>query len=98
MRDIFIYSKSYLDEDLIPYVADARDFYAKDYQLMRSRSKIYYINSLLFFTALAKAYHGQSYEDIARNMELSESHVRNQILATQNKVRLYIKIKALGRC
>ncbi len=93
-----IMTSTSLDESLLPYVIEAKEYYSNDYYSSHGRMRGYYIDSLKYFGSLSKAYHGQSYGDIARGMGFSKSHVRNQILATQNKVKLYIKIKELGRC
>ena len=86
-----------LDESLIPYVAEAHEWYSRDYNSMQNRERFYYLQSLKYFGALSKALHGQGYTDIARQMKLSRSNVRNQLVACQNKVKVYLKLKELGR-
>lgn len=91
------FKTSRLDESLIPYIADAHDWYLKDYNRMQNREQFHYLRSLKYFGALSRALHGQSYTDIARQMKLTRSNVRNAVRATENKVKIYLKLKELGR-
>ena len=92
------YPSKFLDKTYLPYIDEARMYYANDYRSMKGGAKQYYIDSLVYFEVLARAYNGTTFADMGRELGVEGNTIRAQCLKTQYRVKTYLAIKELGRC